>query len=39
MWEYVCPECGSSLDPGEKCECEVEECEVNEDVKVEFCRQ
>ena len=24
MGEYICPECGARLDPGEKCDCEVE---------------
>ena len=22
MYRYICPECGASLDPGEKCDCQ-----------------
>lgn len=24
MYGYICPECGCSLDPGEKCDCKSE---------------
>ena len=38
MWEYVCPECGSSLDPGEKCECEEEDPEFAENFRNALCK-
>lgn len=25
MGEYICPDCGARLDPGEKCDCKEEE--------------
>lgn len=31
---YVCPMCGASLDPGEKCDCSRKEAENNEDYRI-----
>lgn len=28
MYYYTCPKCGSNLDPGEKCDCEINEREL-----------
>lgn len=32
MYGYECPDCGASLDPGEKCDCQSEQPEIKKEL-------